>query len=399
MIYNTKNSKNLLLKTLVLPLLFFMTAAKAYIYKVDLLVNEQTGQEIICLSDQHNYPAYWRNDPEKENIASVQQANIIAFAKTLKATVLIESLEALLIENLKEMNKIENERELRKLVEEKYNNKIETPLRLLYPLCFINNIPCENVECRVTLACLDPHTRTTRSQTPQEILTQAQKTAKKIAQFNDEKPFKKIYKKELDYFNSNLYPNLEQLVKKLDILSYVPINELAESIKNQEIPLPKDVSNIISYITVLEQPKLKRLRSSTAHLITAHLIETMNIFPIKFVDMNILHAIAQNKQKSIIVVAGGDHINNVVHQLQQCGYVVKKFIEENTKKPRKGYIIYPSALNLETEFNNLEQAKSNCVQKIENFFCHPWTKRIGCLALTAAGVYAATCWLSKQHPK
>ena len=372
MVYNTKNSKKFLqIKTLVLPLLFFVTTAKAYIFKVDLLVNKETGQEITCLSDWHKYPDHWKRTTENENIASVQQANIITFAKELKATVLIESLpnEVYFLESLSEKTNEKMKKLIfQGLINTSDNSKSETPLDLLYSHCVVNNIRCENVECRVTPKCFDWNTGTFRLGTLQEILDMAQKTAKKIAQFNDEEPFKKIYKEELYYFNRRLYPNLERLVKKLSKYSNMPINELAVSIKNQQITLPNSIN---------DPP------------IIANLIEKAGAFPIKFVDMNILHAIAQNKQTpTIIVTAGGDHIRHVVQRLQQCGYAVKESIGQD--------LIYPSTLDLKTVFNNLEQAKSNhCVQKIKNFFRHPWTKRIGCLALAAAGVYAVTHWLSK----
>ena len=378
MIYNTKNSRKFLqIKTLVLPLLFFVTAAQAYIYKVDLLVNEQTGQEIICLSDWHKYPTHWK-ETEKENIAREQQKAIIQFAKTLQATIVVEASaeEAFLLEYFPKHHK----KALRELAEKVGGNEIKTPLNLLYSRSIVNNIPCKNVECRITPACFDPHKKTSCFQTLQEILAKAQETAEKIAQFNDEEPFQKIYKEELGNFN-NLYSILEKLTTRLGELNNLPIDELATSVENQEITLKNDVLYVIANLSGNHNCSMYNLQA------IAENIKHINTFFANFVDMYILHAIAQNKQIPIIVAAGGDHICHVVQRLQECGYAIKKSTKRDT--------ILLSALNPKTILNNLERAKSNYyVQKIKNFFRHPW-KKIGYLALAAAGAYAATCWLSK----
>lgn len=90
--------------------------------------------------------------------------------------------------------------------------------------------------------------------------------------------------------------------------------------------------------------------------------------------MHILHEIAQNKQRPLIVAAGGAHIRHVVQRLQQCGYTLKRSIGENFKTfltvgSRSPKLPFPSALDLETIFNNLEPTKSEYyVQKTKNFF-------------------------------
>ncbi len=122
--------------------------------------------------------------------------------------------------------------------------------------------------------------------------------------------------------------------------------------------------------------------------------------------MHILHEIAQEKQRPIIVVTGADHTRHVVKRLQQCGYTLKRPIGENLKTiltvgsrlPRR---TFPSALDLETVFNNLEPTKGEYyyVQKVENFFQHPWTKRI-CLLVyllfLVVGILIAR-WLKKHY--
>ncbi len=67
MVYtNTNGEKFSWVRALVLLPLLFTAATKTYIFRADLLVNEETGQKIICLSDFHYYPAHWRDDPEKK---------------------------------------------------------------------------------------------------------------------------------------------------------------------------------------------------------------------------------------------------------------------------------------------------------------------------------------------
>ena len=194
----------------------------------------------------------------------------------------------------------------------------------------------------------------------------AQKAARRITQFNDEE-FNKIYQEELEHFDNHLYPDFEQLVNKLDQYSDIPITELAILIKNQRITLSNDVLDIIKELDkqiilsnyasyTIKKFNIDKFFDNDLLLAVGTVVENnidiirMQEFPNRFVDMNILHAIAQNKQVPIIVVAGGDHIHHVIQRLQQCGYVVKKSVGE------EDHTICPSTLDLETVLNNLERA-------------------------------------------
>ncbi len=380
MIYNTKNSKKfLLIKTLILPLLFFVTAAKAYIYKVDLLVNEQTGQEIICLNDCHFIE---QDKTHNEDIMRIHRTTIIEFAKKLQATVVVESSPEedyrlqLLLEEENEGKKKEIFRKLIEQVEliEQSDRRESSTLRLLYAHCFTSNIPCENVECRTIPACIKgAHSGLAHSrfETLAEILTKAQELEEKIAQFNDEEPFQNIYEEELDNVN-NWIPILERLVSKLGESSTIPIDRLISWVKNQKIRLSDDTSYTIENLKDLVYSGVYLIAISPETVLTdnyncysihnpqqiaKNIASIFRDILLKFVDMNILHAIAQNKQNPIIVTAGGAHIRHVVRRLQQCGYAVKKSVGE--------YSSYPPTLDLKTVFDNLERLQK-CDYAIKN---------------------------------
>jgi len=406
MLSTTKSiKKTLLIKTLFFTLLLFATAIQAYISQVDILVNEETGQVVICLGDFHLYPAHWKNDPEKKIIAREQQKIIIKFAKECNATLLIEPLldENPLIRNTPK----EKEKQLfKKVLEKKADVKIESTLAFLYLHCILNNILCKNIDCRTSAECFDPITGFSRLMKPQEIVDLAQETAKRIAQFNDKKPFRNIYQKELDNF-AIIFPRFKKLVEKLGDHSNTPLDKLMEQIRDGsvtftndtldafedfynivfslDITIANDIVKLINYIIDISH-KMMNSRNITdqSHFQPNEILDLiweMVAFPIQFVDMHILHEIAQEKQKPIVVVSGLIHTKHVVKRLQQCGYTLRRsigkinnFLTLGSKIPE---YTFPSALDLETIFNNLEPTKGEYyVQKVKNFFQHPWTKRI-----------------------
>ena len=213
---------------------------------------------------------------------------------------------------------------------------------------------------------------------PQEVFDRAKQIAKKIAKFNDAEPFKKIYRKELNNFNTDCLV-LKELLNKLGKHGAAPINKLRELIKNKQISLSDDALLALVIFCKITMPI--DISTDVAIFNYSHLqpdeidnlINWIQSFPNEFVDMHILHAIAQNEKTPIIVVAGSLHTNHIVKRLQQCNYTVKKSIEKDDPL---------SAVNLKTVFSNLEQAAY--VQRSNNFFRHFWKKIIA--------VFYQICW-------
>ena len=382
--YNNKNIKNFFwIKIFVLPLLFFVIATETFIDKVDILVNKETGQKIICLGDFHEHPAHWKGT-ESENITKTQQADIIALANKLHATILLEVVD---LENIASQYAIKEfgRKIIPMMIKKLANTPIESVLVGLYTHSIANNIRCENVECRVSLNCFDSTRLFARCMTPQEVFDRAEQTAKKIAKFNDKEPFKKIYKEELDNFNT-VYPMFKKFLNKLDKHGNIPINELEELIKNRQIILSDDALFALVNFVNLTMPigiQIDTTAFNHSHLQPNEigvLISSIEGFPDKFVDMHILHAIAQKKKIPIIVVTGSLHTGHIVKRLQQCGYKVKKSIGEDPEKNLaiKSFL-YPSAVNLKMGFRNLEQV--GYLRKINNFFRYSWNKIVTALCL------------------
>jgi len=387
MTYNTRKNKKMLLKTLGLAFLFFATGGQAYITHVDYLKHKETGHQVICLGDNHELP----NDIGLGNgdIGRTEQTSIIKFAKKLHATIVLKPLfpEAYLLECFRKEN--ENERKKRELFQEIVNipdtDKIKSPLSYLYSHCVVNDINCVNVECRVSRTGFCEGK--IRSQTLREKFERIRQIKKEIKQFNDGKMFKNIYTEELRCFSS-LYLTLKRLVNNLGKLSDIPINQLITSIEDQTIILPTASSYVLANLnnnsnnsTYDPQAIAKNIKS---------LKTSLNIFTARFVDIYILHAIAQNKQKPIIVVASANHTKHVTQRLQKCGYIIKRSVKNES------YFFYPSVLDLNKVLHDI--TLNSCkyyLQKIKSFFGHPWTKRIGYVTFAAAGIYTAAHWFSK----
>ena len=354
MIYTNKNSKiSLRARGFILLFLFFMVTTKTYIQQADFFVNDKIGQKIICLGDCHVYPVHWKGT-EKENVTREQQKAIIEFAKKSGAIILIEpsGKESAFF---KSVCKEEREPVSQKVIKSNASVKVESAMHLLYPLCIVNNIPCEDIDCRVSADCWDSTTNRFLL-SAQKIIDAAKKTAKAIEQFDDEQPFKKIYQKELDKFNTD-FPKFKKLKNKLGKYSDTSLANLKELIRtkqiklsdndlhafvsfyNKNVPVDNTVANnikkLINYaidmshkinprnVTNYSQPQRNRIED---------LIDlTFLVFP-RFLEMHILHAIAQNKKKPIIVVTGYAHADRIAQLLQQCNYRLQKSIGEKAKK-------------------------------------------------------------------
>lgn len=274
-----------------------MSQLYGHFFKIESMNNG--NQTIILVSDYH-----YSNDSHNQDAIAIQQKDILTLAQELNALVIVEDgymnnweqiihdTTALVSPSIIPYGQLDA-------------SIIQTPLHGLHSLCIYNKITSINVE-----------TRFSAERTIDNFFQYLAHKKQIILGYNDPEQYKQLYQ---DFF-SKLEKNIEQPCKK--IFDYIRVKypyisqiKLCKKLHEQESvlynALMTQASESDMYFHMSLQEKIGTLYTR---------------YGCVYLDMDIMHAIAQHPDKQCIIICAGDyHIEHCMNLLKTVGYLpIKK---------------------------------------------------------------------------
>lgn len=284
------------------------TSLFGHIFNITSLSNQK--HTIIACADYHI-------STQPENVAAIkkQQEDIIALANELGAVVVVEDVYS---GNIQEI--INDTTATIAPLPMRLNNSydtiaIESPILYLQSRCADNEVECINVE-----------TRFSDFRTAANYMKYLSNKKAHILKYNDSLPFKMLYQNKL----SHIQKHIEEPCKEL--FEYLEQQKISafDALKQQNVPMIPYLDTILTALSP-DQWDFKRMRYA------GQLTSFFLMYESLFLDLDIIHAIAQQYNKrTIILCAGSSHIDHCIQLLQELGYQVNQTHGKNLRKTSDG---------------------------------------------------------------
>lgn len=333
-----------LLRSLLVTVLAIPMAGQAHYFRSSKLSNNAlfNTQEIITWGDYHH-----SGTPENKAMIVKQTEDILAYAKALNAAIIVEdgvtfkdgqefNAEAGLVPPILPVEKLES-------------MPPSTPIHGIASYCHYQNIPCTNVEFRFT------------NHRPLNVYCKLIENKKKqLLSYDDGEAFNTYYRKKLAELEQSIEIPCQEFFKRA-ATSNLTINQFCA---RTNIPVIPTIDNVLEKIYFDEKLPL-------ADMTQAQKISSIfNGYTCAFIDLDILHAIAQYKDhKTIFICAGDFHIECIKKALIEIGYYHQASSGADSIERKNHQYVEPTAIDVEQVLDGLQHVPSYPISQIIIALC------------------------------
>lgn len=331
------------LRSLLVTALTIPTLGQAHYFRSSKLSNNSllNTQEIITFGDFHN-----SSTPENKQAIAKQAEDTLAYAKALNAAIIVE--DGVRYVPGSEMNPAAQQDAPLLSLQELEKLNIETPIHGLFSKCVAENISCRNVEFRYT------------NHRPLNVFCKLLENKKAyLLGVDDGASFNAYYRKK--------FTQLEQLIE-------IPCKEFFDRCSKSSLTIDAFCqTNNLPQIRSVDEI-LKTLYGAEIDLTNMSyrqkLCRVFKAYCCAFIDLEILHAIAQYKDhKTIFICAGDFHIECIKDALIEIGYYHQATHEPQTIEKDGLEYLEPTAIDVEQVLDGLQQVPSYPISQIVIALC------------------------------
>lgn len=324
----------------IILLLFFTSLthchffrAEKYVYTKPIIGNVQN---IWLLADFHH------STNENKKQIKKQHNEILNLAKQLDAFVIVEDG---MIENYEDIinDSSATVKPTYFTKEQLARQKMATPLHGLSSSCYLQGIDCTNAECRFT-----PYRKLN------VYCTFLENKKKQIrTEYKDGAQLEHYYEQRLQFLENTIEKPCKELFD-LFKKSLLTIDEFLE----RQRPLPR-IENIDAIIDQITDEKWDLEQMAYQEKVSTILTK----YCCAFLDIEMLHALALNKDKKNIIICAGDfHIECLKEALEQIGYTFSNKYGHTIELTEGIDYIEPEAIAINAAYDylsNSPQAENN----------------------------------------